>query len=933
MLVAAEGPFLRVYNRRDNICLRSHRVFKDQAVHGISTLDAGTDHLHLIVWGGVQVRIIYISWQYDGNDCDPDNCPRIVLNTLRESREARAPDWILDVCPVPTSQEQPRPGRCVAVSAHNALLEIAFQPSADQGPPAISVKELTSSTRSILYSAHLKCESENRVLVAAGTAFGEIIYWSWDQSRDSKSRSLVHRVFLGHEGSIFGVQISNIFSINSHGSRRLLASCSDDRTIRIWDITHAADERNEISLEGDLDLQRTRHTGFSNGSFDPDMSNTDCLAIGWGHSSRVWKLAFLTNDGTTDHSLGDVFLVSCGEDATSRTWRLVMEAYEPQCGPNATTHQLKLVETAAHHNGKNIWSMCIAASAGIQQHVTLGGADSKITRFSLPPSLLSGRTDVTSDLSYQRVKDVTELAPAFTGSKPDAQEVGHRSSKQAEFFRSYAFLDESSLIFTTNSGRVYLERLPPHNYGSRNITPSSVQFLGQLEDLSGYSVCAGEQSHGVAFIAGAKGSLYMYRKGITSLTKIHTVNGKIGEVFPTTYQSPSGAKGVILLVTLVGQKVAQLLYVDLGASDSSIILEKIDVPITDQKTGLVITSMSHIDTLTGRWIILGFRRGSIAAYSIPKQGDANKEGALAELIHVIESAHGKEAVTAMAWNCEDPYSQSGYLTSTGRDSCVVIHLVGLKEHTYQLVHHLTLPIGPNIEGIYVHKSQLHVYGFSSKKFVLYNTITEDEVMSVETGGAHRTWSFYPKLSDEGGGTLVWTRASSMHIFSQRESNHSVIRSGGHGREIKAVAVSPVIGMPEGKTQLVATGAEDTDIKIFTYENKHLICLRTLRRHTTGIQCLQWSADGSYLFSSGGCEEFYIWKVSHLPPELGGIGVVCEAVWHPESEHSDLRIMAFDIAQVADHAFVISMVFSNSMVKVHLINYIFEWLRLTKCVGL
>jgi WD40 repeat protein len=249
----------------------------------------------------------------------------------------------------------------------------------------------------------------------------------------------------------------------------------------------------------------------------------------------------------------------------------------------------------------------------------------------------------------------------------------------------------------------------------------------------------------------------------------------------------------------------------------------------------------------------------------------------------------------------------------------VTHLVDLVKHTHQLVHHLTLPIGPNIEGIHIHRNQLHVYGFSSKKFVLYNTVTEEEVMSVETGGAHRTWSFNPTLQDRDGGTLVWTRASSMHTFSQREPNHTVIRSGGHGREIKAVAVSRPASMQESGMQLIATGAEDTDIKIFTYANEHLVCLRTLRRHTTGIQCLQWSTDGSYLFSSGGCEEFYIWKISRLPPELGSIGVVCEAVWSPESEHSDLRIMAFDVAQKADHAFVISMVFSNSTVKVDIDN--------------
>jgi len=92
----------------------------------------------------------------------------------------------------------------------------------------------------------------------------------------------------------------------------------------------------------------------------------------------------------------------------------------------------------------------------------------------------------------------------------------------------------------------------------------------------------------------------------------------------------------------------------------------------------------------------------------------------------------------------------------------------------------------------------------------------------------------------------------MHICSQNGANHAVIRSGGHGREIKAVAVSPQGG--SRSRQLIATGAEDTDIKIFQYAEKDFACRRTIRKHTTGIQHLQWSHDGEYLFSSGGCEE-------------------------------------------------------------------------------
>jgi WD40 repeat protein len=835
----------------------------------------------------------------------------------RFSKVARAPDWILDLHPTPLSPGNAPSKRCVAVTAHNALLDIR-QDLENQYPRVetlghISVSELTSSSRSILYSAHLLWESTDRILVAAGTAFGEIIYWSWDQSRPEESRSHVHHVFLGHEGSIFGVQISKKLSIDGRDSRRLLASCSDDRTIRIWDVSRVTAEEGCISRIGDPDLQRTRHTGFNNASVDTDVPHKDCLAIGWGHTSRVWKVSFLDSD----FSSNKIVLFSTGEDATSRTWRLVTSTHENSISRDVPPWQLDLVDTAAHHNGKNVWSMSIPDKS-LSNLVTLGGADSKIT---------SSYLRTTSQSAEQTHQDLEFFAAAPVSPEDSTVVVkksGHRSSKQTEFLRSYAFVDEFSFILTTNSGGIFLETLSS-GYSTKI---DGSKLIAKLEDLSGYSVCAGEHSLGIAFVAGAKGSLYAYSKETSQLTKLYTVNGKIGEIFAGSVANSLHSKRMVVLVTLVGQKAAQLLevdlsecvapqflYEDLSTNARPTVSSTTVVPITDDITGLVITSMVYIDASDGSYVVLGYRRGSAAAYRIADQREQDSGPRSAELIGFLHSIHGKETVTAMAWVSNGTSASSGYLISTGRDGCVAIHLIDLRTMSYHLVHNITLPVGPNIEGLYIRDGELNVYGFSHKEFIVYNTITEEVTMNVETGGAHRSWSFQPNYSLYRGGNLVWTRASSMHIHSQPQPNHDVIRSGGHGREIKAVAVSPVIETNGSKTQLIATGSEDTDIKIFLYANKHLTCLRTLRKHKTGIQNLQWSADGTYLFSSGGCEEFYVWKISRIPSELGGIGVVCEASCPPESEHSDLRIMAFHAAQHSEARFVISMVFSNSMVKV------------------
>lgn len=58
---------------------------------------------------------------------------------------------------------------------------------------------------------------------------------------------------------------------------------------------------------------------------------------------------------------------------------------------------------------------------------------------------------------------------------------------------------------------------------------------------------------------------------------------------------------------------------------------------------------------------------------------------------------------------------------------------------------------------------------------------------------------------------------------------------------------------------------------------------------------------------------YVWRIRELPSLLD-IGVVCEHVYAPESEHSDLRIMSFDINRRGS-GYDIAMVFSDSSIKV------------------
>ena len=63
---------------------------------------------------------------------------------------------------------------------------------------------------------------------------------------DGEAISRIHQVFLGHEGSIFDVRISKELQRGCCGNlKRVIASCSDDRTIRLWDVSNVYVNAND----------------------------------------------------------------------------------------------------------------------------------------------------------------------------------------------------------------------------------------------------------------------------------------------------------------------------------------------------------------------------------------------------------------------------------------------------------------------------------------------------------------------------------------------------------------------------------------------------------------------------------------------------------------------------------------------------------------
>lgn len=306
---------------------------------------------------------------------------------------------------------------------------------------------------------------------------------------------------------------------------------------------------------------------------------------------------------------------------------------------------------------------------------------------------------------------------------------------------------------------------------------------------------------------------------------------------------------------------------------------------------------------------------------------------------------GRNGVFAILEITLNPSSHS-QLTTGHSVTLTKLHIKRILNHgSIEGAYHRP-PLGPNSHSRVL--GDLLLYGFSGKRFFVYNDTRSYEVFSHDCAGSHRGWIFHPYCEGEGVGWFAWTQAGRQCALKQVRTLRRLLQMGGHGREIKAVAIS----LPEAghETELIATGAEDTLIRISmlqpqrTEKGKVLLGFKTLaisKKHTTGIQCLEWSSCGRWLFSSGGVEEFYVWRVrrmnSNSSPDISGatsssskgtsigIGVVHESTCPAQSIVPDLRIPSFAVTTVCvpwtpegqGNAFLVTMVYSDSSIKIWL----------------
>ncbi|KAL8756390.1 MAG: hypothetical protein Q9184_004516 [Pyrenodesmia sp. 2 TL-2023] len=507
------------------------------------------------------------------------------------------------------------------------------------------------------------------------------------------------------------------------------------------------------------------------------------------------------------------------------------------------------------------------------------------------------------------------------------------SHAKEDSFKSYAFLTHSAFLVTTAQGKVMLgSSMNSIDYPNEIPTPDnssprvSWELIAHVQALKSWSMTTRAVGSGLVLISGTDGAVFWYDRTEQNIRPAFELRHKTAFLYAQKFNqaaSPSkgqvGIEGHLILATSLGTPEAHVF------DGNGIGTRRLSLSLPES---FVVTSACYVEVINA-WM-LGSRNGALALYDASLLlSDVNLEASF-----IMRNVHGEDTITVIQCLPEQKTNQSVYILTAGRDGHYAVHNITMiekslgQEFTFLTVHRSMPTFGPNIEGAAFDRrtNELLLWGFRSREFVVWNAFKNIETMTIECGGAHRHWSYIPRNDGGDGGTFVWTKASRCHVHSQAYASHQVFQSGGHGREIKATAISPVL--EHSTTGYIATGAEDTVIKIWSHNPEDgskagFNCLGTLTKHTAGIQQMQWSDDGRLLFSAAGCEEFFAWRVRPVP--LIGVGAVCEAVCLKVSADGDLRIMDFCLEGIdyghrenqnhESRDYRISIVYSDSSLRV------------------
>ncbi|XP_038683982.1 uncharacterized protein LOC119984211 isoform X3 [Tripterygium wilfordii] len=801
-LFAGSGSQLLLYDLAAGTLIQSFCVFQGIRVHGISSTSfVSTNSSHssrlvfrIAVFGEKRVKLFNLDV---GMALEPQSQSRVCVSLVLLHSLPKFSHWVLDVsflknCVTSSLEESD----FLAIGCSDNTVRIWDVSSLS------FILEVQSPDRCLLYSMRLWGENLEKLHIASGTIYNEVIIWkvvpehgglslTTTKEEDlllssSSSNNICFRVqqyravhihkLSGHEGSIFRIVWS------SDGSK--LVSVSDDRSARIWTF-HI--QQNDSD---DCEAHAAAHVLF-------------------GHNARVW-----------DCCISDTLVVTAGEDCTCRIWGL-------------DGQQIGMIK---EHIGRGVWRCLYDPNSSL---LVTAGFDSAIKVYQLQASL-GGRVD-----EHAEAKEFIDRTELFTIRIPNSSErVGLMDSK-SEYVRCLRFTCEDTLYVSTNLGYLYHVKLS----GTENIKWTELVRISEEVPIICMDLLSGNLSEDSCYLidwvalGDGKGNMTMVKIVTDACTP--QVNccftwpaGRERQLLGTFWCKSLGNRYVFTADPGGVLRMWRLFDSSLSV-DTIVKLDNVFL-LAEFKSCFGTRVMCLHASVDEEVLVCGDLRGNLIVFPLSKgllQASHDQSEVKIPPLTYFKGAHGISTVASIS--VTKLHANQTEVCSTGGDGCICyfeydrdhqsLEFVGMKQ-----VKELSL-----IQRFCANKdsaddlgSSKYAAGFASADFMLWNLTTEAKVVQIPCGGWRRPHSCYLGDVPEMKNCFAYVKDETINIRRhwERESERGLfpqnLHMQFHGREMHSLCFicnNLQVGSNgrqshANKSSCVATGCEDGTVRLTRYSS-------------------------------------------------------------------------------------------------------------------
>ncbi|KAK3848644.1 MAG: WD40-repeat-containing domain protein [Linnemannia gamsii] len=722
---------------------------------------------------------------------------------------------------------------------------------------------------------------------ASGTVFCHALLWK--VHHDGEIEAPVVTSLIGHEGILFGIRW------NDDG--KAVCTVSDDRSIRIWNIT---DPTN---------ITHTTH---------------------FGHTARVW-----------DCQIVGPYLISISEDASCRVWRNPLLANAADI--DDTSDCLACWEG---HEGKSAWGVAVS-DHGV---VATGGGDGGIHLWRLD-SIVAGTTD-----AEQNTKDID--LPAITTYFPDATENEKEfvrdfvitSQSQSVYSTNTGYIlvrNDETETWNTLFHSPLLK-----NYSSLEASASGrIVVAGCLSGKLAIISVANEFEPLVAETLGGIKIQFVFVLNGTNSNNFRIVvfraNCTVG-VFNLNISSGSSTATCTHICDLKlpnNNKAIHAAYfsprynlVLLGSRDSTVLVYNLSQLSSNDSESTTSTTLDSIvdlkrchgsETVSSLLVVTEAGEGEggkdrISVYSTGRDGSWTKYRLLGlpggETVGSTSSADDKEDVDMGGSDDEDDGDDR---TESIGENALRRKQESLDDResgttiVLQKIFRSKITRGW-LEQVFIMDGELLLQGFFNKKLFVYNESKHFEIFSMRSGAANRRrWRFLTNNARLEHTRLMYHSGYKLRSFARQLTAGSELfksaklQNNFHGREVRQMRfLNDVQPLVEGAPApiIFASGGEDCRLRMFQYihykTKNSCTALRPLcnLKPSVGsaLRCLEWSYTSDphshLLFTGGAVESLRAWQVGMSIPNSYQVQMVEDHTGKMIPEHTPLSLGCLELAQ-------------------------------------